>query len=600
MLHSSRFLSVVVACAVALGFSACTPLAMTPTTRVYVAKTIVTMNASQPRASAVAVREGEIIAVGSLAEVEAQLGEERFEVDQRFEDLVLVPGLIEPHLHPSIGAILLPMQFVTPHDWEILGEKMPGVRGRDAYLARLRELEAELSAASSSTLFGSPEWLDSWGYHHLFHGKLTRTDLDAISTERPILVWHRSFHEIFLNTAALEAVGLREEDVAGHPAINWEEGHFYETGLIAIVEKLRPRLAGLRRYLGALAKTRDVIHHGGITTVSDGAFGTLDLDTEWTALRLMWRDGNTPFRTFLLPDGRAIGARLSAEEAEPETDAAFVAGHEAAIRLMTGLAERDTARLRFRTDAVKLFADGAFYSQLMCLGPPGYLDGHECEWLMEPEDLLAAARVYWNAGLQIHVHANGDAGIDVALDVLETLQREMPREDHRFALHHFGYSREDQSARIAELGGVVSANPYYLWALSDRYSEVGLGPERASHMVRLGSLARAGVPISLHSDFTMAPAEPLRLASVAASRISAEGVLMAPRERLTIEEALRAITIDAAHLLRQEHRIGSIEIGKLADFTVLEDDPFEVAAESLGDIPIWGTILEGRIWPLED
>lgn len=591
----SQNLRVGAACLLAIALTACTTLGITPTTSVYVAKSILTMNAEQPRATAVAVNGSEIVAVGTLAEVESALAGERFAIDRRFENLVLVPGLIEPHLHPSIGAILLPMQFVTPHDWEILGEKMPGVRGRDAYLARLRDLEAELPDAWA--WLGEDPWLETWGYHHLFHGELKRADLDAISSERPILVWHRSFHEIYLNTPALEALGMSEAEVADHPAINWEEGHFYETGLMAVVAKLRPRLTSFRRYLGALSKTRDVIHYGGITTVSDGAFGTLDLESEWSALSLMWRDGNTPFRTFLLPDGRAFGERMGA--AYGEGDAAFVAGHEDSAELISGLSERDTKLLQFRTDAVKLFADGAFYSQLMCLGPPGYLDGHACEWLMEPEDLLAAARVYWNAGLQIHVHANGDAGIDVALDVLETLQRETPREDHRFALHHFGYSREDQSARIAKLGAVVSANPYYLWALGDRYSEVGLGPERASHMVRLGSLARAGVPISLHSDFTMAPAEPLRLAAVAASRISADGVLMAPEERLSVEHALRAVTLDAAHLLRQEHRIGSIEVGKLADFTILEEDPFEVEPASLGDIPIWGTVLEGKVWPIE-
>ena len=590
-----RAFRLAVLCLLPLLAAACTSLGIAPSTRVFVAKTIITMDSKRPRATAVAVRDGEIVAVGTLNEVEASLAGESFSVDRRFQDLVLVPGLIEPHLHPSIGAILLPMQFVTPHDWEILGEHFPGVRGRDAYLARLRELEAALPEDS----FGEPEWLDTWGYHHLFHGELSRADLDAISTERPILVWHRSFHEIFLNTAALEALGIEEAAVAEHPAIDWKRGHFYETGLIAVVAELTPRLSGLRRYLGALSKTRDVIHAGGITTISDGAFGTLSLDSEWSALNLMWREGNTPFRTFLLPDGRAIGERMAPSDSDDDPSAQFVAGHEAARDLMAGLSEKNTSRLLFRTDAVKLFADGAFYSQLMCLGPPGYLDGHECEWLMKPEELLAAARVYWNAGLQIHVHANGDAGIDVALDVLETLQRENPREDHRFALHHFGYSREDQSARIAELGVVVSANPYYLWALGDRYSEVGLGPERASHMVRLGSLKRAGVPVSLHSDFTMAPAKPLRLASVAASRISADGVLMAPDERLSIHQALRAVTIDAAHLLRQEHRIGSIEVGKLADFTVLDADPYEVEASALGDIGIWGTILEGRVWPID-
>jgi predicted amidohydrolase YtcJ len=565
------------------GLLSCATLGLGGETRIYVAQGILTMDPEQPRATAVAVRDGRIAAVGSLAEVEAALGDQRYTLDPRFADHILLPGLIEPHLHPYIGALLLPMKFVTPHDWEILGEHFPGVRGRAAYLARLRELEAAMPVGP---LGGKGKWLDTWGYHHLFHGELDRAALDAISSERPILVWHRSFHEIFLNTAALEALGLSEAEVASHPnaeATDWERGHFYETGLSVAVAKLMPRLTSLPRYLGALAKTRDVIHRGGITTVSDGAFGTIDVDREWSALRFGWRAGSTPFRTFLLADGRALGERL---------------GHEGALEQIAELTSRSTGHLIFRERAVKLFADGAFYSQLMCLGPPGYLDGHECEWLMQPDELLVAARHYWKAGYQIHVHANGDEGIDVALDVLEILQREHPRKDHRFALHHFGYSRPDQSERIARLGAVVSANPYYLWALADKYSEVGLGPERASHMVRLGSLARAGVRISLHSDFTMAPAEPLRLAAVAASRVAASGVVMAPEERLSVEHALRAVTIDAAHLLMLEDEIGSIEVGKRADFTVLERDPFEVPPAELGEIAIWGTVLGGKVWPI--
>ena len=115
----------------------------------------------------------------------------------------------------------------------------------------------------------------------------------------------------------------------------------------------------------------------------------------------------------------------------------------------------------------------------------------------------------------------------------------------------------------------------------------------------MGSLARAGVPLSLHSDFTMAPAQPLRLAWVAANRITAEGRVAGPGERIELETALRAITLDAARLLRMEDEIGSIEPGKRADFTVLESDPYAVPIERLADIPIWGTVFEGKPYPID-
>ena len=261
------------------------------------------------------------------------------------------------------------------------------------------------------------------------------------------------------------------------------------------------------------------------------------------------------------------------------------------------LLNRSTDKLRFLRQ-VKLFADGAFFSQLMQLGEPGYLDGHSGEWITEPNEFARQSRRYWDAGIQIHVHVNGDKGVDMVLDVLEGLLAETPRIDHRFSLHHLGYSTEAQSRRMAELGAYVSANPYYLYALADAYAVSGLGEERAQHIFRGGSLVDAGVPLSLHSDFSMAPAAPLTLASIAVNRISADGKVWGPELRLSVEDALRSVTIEAARLLRLEEEIGSLQIGKKADFTVLEEDPFSVLPEDLHSIQIWGTVFEGKQFPI--
>jgi predicted amidohydrolase YtcJ len=219
---------------------------------------------------------------------------------------------------------------------------------------------------------------------------------------------------------------------------------------------------------------------------------------------------------------------------------------------------------------------------------------------MPPNELERAARVFWNKGWQIHVHVNGDLGMKVTLDVLEKLLKENPRDDHRFTLHHAGYFTKAQARRIAKLGAVVSAQPYYLRALGDAYAEKGLGPERAHYMGRYKSLLDNGVRLSLHSDFTMAPAQPLHLAWVAVNRLSASGRVLGPEERITVEQALRAITIDAAYAIRMENQIGSIEPGKIADFTVLEQDPYAVDPRELKDIKVWGVVFEGTVFPAQD
>ena len=569
--------------AASLLFAGCAqddPAPATPTISgevvVYRAESVITMDAIRPRADAVAVDGDRIVAVGNMLDIQRLLEGQRYRVDDIFVDKYLMPGFIEPHLHPYLSGIILPMTFITPHDWQLPGREVVGVRGREAYLDRLREVESELD---------DDEWLWSWGYHHLFHGELSRQDLDAIAADRPMIVWHRSFHEIYVNSAALAALKIDEAAAASHHQVDLERGHFFENGLFFLVPGLMPSILEPERYVSALHEARTIIHAGGITTVGDGAFGSLDIDREFESLLAAgWDARLTPFRTFLLLDGKTLG------EAR---------GHDEVRKMVDFMPRKNRGSLQFQPKQVKLFADGAAYSQLGQM-TEGYLDGHEGEWMMTPDELEAAARVYWNAGFQIHVHVNGDLGLDVTLDVLQRLQEENPRDDHRFTVHHLAYARPDQAQRLAELGGMVQANPYYLWALGDKYAEVGLGQPRASRMVPMNSFVRTGMRIAFHSDFTMAPARPLLLAWAAATRITAEGNVFALDERITVREALRGITIDAAYQLGRENEIGSIEVGKFADFTVLEQDPLEVPAEALKDIPIWGTVFEGQPFPLEE
>lgn len=128
----------------------------------------------------------------------------------------------------------------------------------------------------------------------------------------------------------------------------------------------------------------------------------------------------------------------------------------------------------------------------------GYTDGHHGEWMMEPEVYAGVFRAYWEAGYQIHIHQNGDQGLEMVLDLLAENMQRMPRDDHRTTIVHFGFSTQEQVKRIAALGAIVSANPYYTSALADRCGEVGIGPERADQMVRLADVVAESIPLSLH------------------------------------------------------------------------------------------------------
>jgi len=540
---------------------------------VYIARRIHTMNDSMPLATAVVVADDMIIEVGSPESIQPWLDAYPHRIDETFADKVLMPGFIDPHLHPSMAALLMPMHFITALAWRLPDRTVAPVQGHDNYIDELSRVEASLTDPN--------EPLMTWGYHDLWHGEMHRDLLNAISTTRPIVVWQRSMHEIFVNDAAMAFMALDEARLENHPHVDIAAGRFSESGFMVATGALLGFLTGSERFTHGLAITKQAVHAGGQTTIGDLTGTYFDTDQEWDDLTAVLGTDDTPFRVQMIPMGtRDMGG-----------------DHSAALeRVQRRAAERSGDRLFYRNH-VKLFADGGFYAQAMQVQPPGFIDGHHGKWMFAPEQFEALARMYWHEGYQIHVHCTGDMGVQLAIDVLEKLQWERPRFDHRFTIEHFGLSTPEQVQKLAALGAIVSANIYYVHELGEKYWSHSVGHERASQMARLGTLARHNVITALHSDFTMAPAEPLVSAWVAVNRIGEQGTVLGPEECVTVHQAMRSITIDAAYVLGMEDEIGSIRAGKKADFTVLEDDPYEVDPMQLKDIEVWGTVFEGTPFP---
>ena len=542
---------------------------------VFRARRVITMNPSWPDANAIAVRGDRIVEVGTMETLRPWLDAHPHRVDDTFVHKVIIPGLIDPHLHPSMAAVLLPMHFITAMEWKLPWDDVQPVTTPEGYLARLRELDEQIEDPE--------EPLFTWGYHPLWHGEVRRPQLDEL-TPRPVVVWHRSFHEVILNSGALRWLGIDEESIAGKVQIDLPNGHFFENGLGFAISRLNPHILSPERYREGLERLRQVAHAGGHTTLGDMAVGLFDFDLEWQGSLDVLEQDDTPFRVEMIPS--VMGAVRHAR------------GHDEAQKFIETLPERNTHRLQFG-DRVKLFSDGAFFSLLAQLQEPGYIDGHLGEWLTPPELFEDVARRYWNEGYKIHVHCTGDLGLELALDTLEKLLWERPRFRHGYTIEHFGFATPEQVDRIAELGASVSANVYYLHELSHIYAERGVGVERAHQMARLGSCVRRGIRTALHSDFTMAPARPLNSAWVAATRKNHKGDVVAPEERLSVEEALRAVTLDAAYMLGLDHEVGSLRAGKKADFVVLDNDPFAVGADGLRDLDVLATVFEGKVFPVK-
>ncbi len=553
------------------------------TTTIFVAKKILTLERGNPAATAVAVVGTRVVAVGSFEQVKAVLGDETVSVDRSFESKILVPGFIDQHLHPILAASSLATEVIAPEDWVLPDRTFAAATTPQQYASRLEAAEAALKKG---------EWLFSWGYHALWHGKLDRARLDAVSATRPIVVWQRSCHELFLNSAAIQALALDEAPMKGHglasEQMSWEEGHWWESGTNLILAPIEKALFTPERLVFGLRQLIAYLHQNGVTAFNDP--GVTFTPESWKLYQAMLGAEGVPFYTTFLPDARMQAAR-------------GVEGAAALAEAEALCATAPSGKVSCLPKQIKLFADGAILSQLMqmrdgYLGGDGKLDpSHQGEWLMTPTELEKYAKLYWDADYQLHIHVNGDLGLDTVLDMLERRMRENARADHRTVIVHFANSTEAQVGRIARLGAIVSANPYYAVGFADMYGRFGLGPKRADAMVRLGSVRRHDVPLSFHSDLPMAPAAPLYLAWAAVNRLTPAGRVAGPEQRIGVEDALRAVTIEAAYSWRKEHDLGSIAPGKIANFTVLEQDPLAIDLLKLKDVPIWGTVFEGKKYP---
>jgi len=543
--------------------------------RIYEAREIVTLDENYPLATAVAIKEDRIIGVGEVEQLINKFPSAQ--LDTRFSEDVMVPGLIEHHVHPFLAAITMESNVIAIEDWNLPGNQSKGVRDREAYLQRLKAEERLLSEPDKP--------LVTWGFHHYFHGKLSRQDLDKISMTRPILVIHRSFHEFILNSSALDFFGITQElvnnfDEEAKEYASFKKGHFSEQGMVSILPYLMKYLAAPDRLIKGLQTTEKYLHRNGVTLVANP--GAYSLKPVQDAKNFVFGDEETPFRSFYIPSGLLLAEQYPADELVEKSKEFLSWGK---------------GKVEYLPLQIKLFTDGAMYSQNMVM-KDGYLDGHQGAWLMQEKIYREAFQRFWDAGYQIHIHQNGDAGLDRLLDVLEDNLQRNPRDDHRTVIVHFGYSNFDQVERIKRLGAIVSANPYYVNALSDLYSRLGVGATRSKDMVRLGDVHRAGISISLHSDMPMAPASPLLLMHAAVNRINFANKVAGPNQRISPETALRAVTYNAAYVLGMEHDYGTISSGKYANFTLLSDNPLTIDPLKIKEIKIRSTMVEGQHYPI--
>jgi len=259
------------------------------------------------------------------------------------------------------------------------------------------------------------------------------------------------------------------------------------------------------------------------------------------------------------------------------------------------LAEKTTDR--FRLGRIKVVADGSIQGFTARLNPPGYYNGAPNGlWYIAPEQMLEIYKLALEHNIQVHTHTNGDEATDLALDTLEKALQKYPRHDHRFTLQHGQLINSAQFKRMARLGCCVNhfANHHFYWG--DEHYHLTVGPERAERMNPCRTALDHHIPLAIHSDAPITPIGPLFTAWCAVNRLTNSGRVQGEHERISVDEALYAITMGAAYTLQMDNEIGSIEAGKRADFAVLEDDPTTIDPLMLKDVNIWGTVQDGRVF----
>jgi len=538
-------------------------------TQVFAARKILTMNPAQAEATHVAVRDGRIVAVGGSDDVAAWGDVEHIDT---FRDKVLMPGLVEGHCHLMEGAMWEAVYVGYYDRRDPDGRLWRGLKTLDQVIDRLASAESKLADPAAPLL--------AWGFDPILFGssRLSAAELDSVSASRPIVVLHASVHLMNVNTAMLALAGIDEDtevdgvhkDASGQPT-----GELQEFAAMFPVYQV----IGSGLSLAASEKPEAIWNFGkvaqlaGVTTATDLVNDLSELGVQ--TLLEVTADSRYPLR--IVP--------AFAPQRSPQY------GPDKVLEAQ----QASTDMLRF--GPVKFIVDGSIQGFTARLRAPGYVGGQPNGlWLIPPAQLVEIFTPFHLAGLQLHIHTNGDEATEVVLDALETILARHPRPDHRHTLQHCQLADGRQLERAAKLGMCINFFSNHLYYWGDAHYSQTVGPERGERMNPAGSALRLGIPFTFHSDAPITPLNPFFTAWCAAQRQTASGRVLGEEERVPVDAALRAITLGAAHTLKLDHLIGSIEPGKLADFAVLEDDPTAMAPERLKDVRVWGTVVGGRVF----
>ena len=530
---------------------------------------IVTVNAKNEEVQALAVQNGKIVAVGTKDAVTKDWQADNTKVVD-LKGQTLMPGFVEPHVHIIVTSVFEGLglnlsNFTLPYDTK-------------------ESLIQKMKVALKDVPTGG--WLFGFGVDPSrttpFMAELTADDLDKVSKDVPVFIVNQSGHIGYVNHKALELAGVTNQSPnppGGGVYVKDAKGNL--TGklieppsYLAFMAKMpAPTEAQL---LGAIQGTMKKIASTGVTTASEMSVGgNFGVDKEVAIYRGIFAKNASPIRVrgYLFSESIPSG-KTSIKPNEGDDQLRFI--------------------------GIKYISDGSTQGLTAALNSP-YNYPKNSKWSGDLDykdaDIYASAKAFFDQGWQLSTHANGDKAIDQTLNNYSKLLAGNPNpQDRRLRIEHFTVNTKAQVQKAVKLGVVPSFTIGHVDYWGAAFDNHLIGPERAKRIDPAGDFKNAGGKFTLHSDTPVSPVGPLSYISEEVTRqwqLPPRKVL-GPEQAVTVDDAIRAITIDAAYQLFADNIVGSLEVGKQADFVVLEKNPRKTPPADIRNIKVKGTWIDGK------
>ncbi|MEM2447294.1 MAG: amidohydrolase [Candidatus Bathyarchaeia archaeon] len=505
---------------------------------------VVTLNPRQPRAQALAVKDGRIVAVGSNSEVSRCVNSETKIVDLRGK--TVVPGFVDCHVH------------MTSFGQQLQALDLRDVRSICEMKAKLREY-AERNPEKKWILGGR------WDHEKFVEKRFpTRWDLDVAVSDKPVFLVRVCGHVGVANSKALELAGITKGTVISGGKVDLDEASGEPNGVLRenameLVWQVVPKPTAAELEEACVKACQKAVEEG-----LTGVHWIVDSGEELHVIQKLCKEGKLPLRVYV-----GVPAKLLDEAVK--------------LGLSTGFGG-DMVKLGF----VKVFADGSLGARTAALKEP-YSDKPETSGmlLLSQRKLNSIVLKAHRAGWQLAVHAIGDKAIESVLKAFSKAFKKHPSKNHRHRIEHCSVLDPKLIRLMKKFGIIASVQPHFI--VSDFWIEERVGVKRARWVYPFKTLMREGIIVASGSDCPVEPISPLLGIWAAVTRSTFK------EESLTMEEALKTYTVNAAYASFDEDKRGTVEVGKFADFTVLSEDPFKVPPEKIRDIRVEMTIVGGRI-----